>query len=343
MTDDELRAIFDEFRRVGVDLERPPGLALGTGFRGGEFLTWLRALPDGLGHEAVVDRLNAHLAVAAPSPALENSKATFFTCATLDQLSAGIDVLTEEWDPLGARLGELSREDVAQHAFDIMNDVLVFGGHDPQSRVATLLGALEEREFGVRPSPMEQRRYLARRLMQVVVDHPAAPDEQDLWAAAGREVELGPRGDEPPALDAQAVCSECRATGTVAVVMREREPLMSRYCADCWRGARDKYWNRKPPTEGTSTPQGMIAAFDFMRSMMRERQRYAASALWEDQLETVRATLTIRDDCGDQESPDDREREVARLAHHLRDHAAEMVGPMPPEIADFMQQYAPPA
>ena len=55
MTDDEIRDIFVELRRVGVDLGRPPGLALGTSFREGELLAWLRRLPDDLGHDAFVE------------------------------------------------------------------------------------------------------------------------------------------------------------------------------------------------------------------------------------------------------------------------------------------------
>jgi hypothetical protein len=372
MTDQEIRAVFDELRRIGVDLERPPGLALGTGFRGGEFLTWLRALPDALGHELFVDLLNAHVVTAAPLPGPAESAKTasgelppFLTCATLDQLEAAIDVLVEEWDPLGARLGELSRESVDQHAFDLMNGILMIGGADVERRVAKMLGSVEEHEFGVRPSPVQQRRYLARRLMRVAIDHPSPPpDEQDLRAVADNtsrrdvsssdkrpqsagvsararpnRVELGPRGDEPPALDPQASCSQCGATGTVAVVMREIEPLVSRYCAVCWRGgAREKYLTRMPPAVDTSTPQGKIAVFEYMRSMAREQQRYAASALWEDTLYFVRGWLTPNE----HETTPARERELERVASGLRDRAPQMYGPMPPEIEAFIRQHAPP-
>ena len=53
--------MFAELRRVGVDLGRPPGLALSTGFRDGEFLAWLRELPDALGHDPFVERLAARM------------------------------------------------------------------------------------------------------------------------------------------------------------------------------------------------------------------------------------------------------------------------------------------
>jgi hypothetical protein len=370
MTDEELRDVFAELRRVGVDLERSPGLALGTGFRDGEFIAWLRTLPDDLGHDAFADRLDAHVVAAAPLPPSASLQGTdtprppsFLECATLEQLEAAIDVLTEEWDPLGARLGKLSREDVEQFAFDIMNTILAFGGNGPEKRVARMLGSLEEREFGVRASPVLQRRYLARRLMGIVVDHPSPPAEHGIWnptnavdidappnhterhangrtvSATASRVRLGPRGDEPPALDPNAVCGQCGTTGTVAVVMRGSEPAISRYCIDCWRGVRHTYLSPRLPAD-TSTPQGTIAVFDYMRSMMRERPRYAASALWEDCLDFVRAALSSNE-AG---APSDRERRLRRVASDLLSRAPKMYGPMPPEIEAFVRDYtSPPA
>jgi hypothetical protein len=299
----------------------------------------------------------------ATSQPLEPAHPSSFECATLEQLEAAIDVLTKEWDPLGARLGKLSREDLEQFAFDIVNTILGFGGDDSEKLVAKMLGSLEEYEFGVRPSPVRQRRYLARRLMQIVVDYPSPPEDQDLWTsgtpanseelssraarsenahtmsatARSNRVELGPRGDEPPALDPNAVCTQCGATGTIAVVMRDREPALSRYCIDCWRGVRDRYIKPMPPAD-TSTPQGTIAMIDYMRSMMRERRRYAASALWEDCLDFVRASLSPNE-AG---APADRERHLQRLAGDLLSRAPKMYGPMPPEIEAFVRDHAPP-
>lgn len=208
MTDDEIRDVFPELERIGVELSRPPGLALGTGFRDGEFLTWLRTLPNGLGHDAFVERLQAHLGSAQPTatafvpddPPVEPRR----WWPTQEQLEAGIDVLIGEWDPLGARLGQLSRDDVGDFAYDTL--VVAVSGDpslDIEERIASLLGGAEEREFGVRASPLEQRLYLARRLIQVVVDHPAARHELDFQGenrTTTNVVGLGPRDDEPPAL-----------------------------------------------------------------------------------------------------------------------------------------------
>jgi hypothetical protein len=370
MTDDEIRDIFVELRRVGVDLERPPGLALGTGFRAGEFLAWLRALPTELGHGAFVDQLNAHVEAAAPVPPRATSQPAeplhppSFECATLAQLEAAIDILTQEWDPLGARIGQPSREDVGEHAFGLMNTILGSAGADHEKRVAKILGSLEEHEFGVRPSPVQQRRYLARRLMQVVVDHPSPPAEPDFWKPANaadvevsrrterhgnrqsvhatvrsNRVALGPRGDEPPALDPNAVCTQCGIIGTIAVVMRDREPALSRYCIDCWRGVRDRYLKLMPSAD-TSTPQGTIAVFDYMRSAMRERVRYTASALWEDLPDFTRAAIASSGD----ETVGADERHLQQLASELLEHAPKMYGRMPPEIEAFVRDHtSPPA
>jgi hypothetical protein len=200
--------------------------------------------------------------------------------------------------------------------------------------------------------------------MQVVVDHPSPPDGPDFWKPANatdletkvpthtersgnrrsvhatvrsNRVALGPRGDEPPALDPNAICTQCGTTGTIAVVMRDGEPAMSRYCIDCWRGVRDTYI-KQPPVVDTSTPQGKIALFDYMRSKMRERVRYTASALWEDLPDFTRAAIASSGD----ETAAGHERHLQQLASGLLEQAPKMHGRMPPEIEAFVREHAPP-
>ena len=67
MAEHEAVAILGELRRIGADLERPPGLAFGTGFHAEELRAWLRELPDGIGHDAFVERLTAHVEAAVPA------------------------------------------------------------------------------------------------------------------------------------------------------------------------------------------------------------------------------------------------------------------------------------
>jgi hypothetical protein len=372
MTDEEIRDVFVELQRIGVDLAKPPGLAVGTGFGDGEFLSWLRTLPEGLGHEEFVGRVHEHVSSAQPNvdvivPGAEPAR-PHRQWPTVEQMHAGIDILVREWDPLGARLGQLAPEDVMQQAYNALRAAL--SGDTPgaiERRIAGMLGVFEREVFGVRPSPREQRAYLARRLIRVIADNPGPRHEDDPWEelrrtteasrqaaiAAGmvvakgtsrRRVALGPRGDEPPALDPKAACTECGAIGTVAVVVREAEPLVSRYCPECWSAVRDKYWETFRRTRSISpdearTAEELIGVFERLRARTlfhtRERPRYVSSALWEDQLPFIVAAL----DDGDDKL--DRERHLQRLAREIAGQASRMYGPMPPEIATFVQRYGP--
>ena len=357
MTDDEIREVFAEVTRVGVDPNRPPGLALGTGFRDAEFLAWLRTLPDGLGHDAFVDLMNEQINNAQPNalpiPADDSVARPQRLCPTTEQLNAGMDVLLSEWDPLGARLGDLSNEAVSDAAYDALTVAL--SGERPdvvELQIAAMLGDVEERGFGIPPSPSEQRRYLARRLIQVVLDHPGPRHEVDGWQrddqhgqTGGRQtVRLGPRGDELPALDLTAPCTECGAIGTVAVVMREMEPLVSRYCPECWSKVRDKYFGVSMFTEppDRSTPEGRIATLDRIAEVMllqaREAPRYVSSAMWDDRLPFMRMALGANAD----QSPAVREQHLRRFASELVRLAPEMYGPMPPELDAFVRDHGGP-
>ncbi len=183
MTDEEIRGIFAELRRIGVDLGRPPGLALGTGFREGEFLTWLRSLPDDLGHDAFVDELTAAINAATPDVVLDDGAPVplprrYFP--TVEQVHAAIDILLREWDPLGARLGHLTRDDVAVPAFNAVNAILQDGPtRGVEVGIAANLHMMERDVFGVRVAPLIQTRYLVRRIMQAVADTPGPPHDRE--------------------------------------------------------------------------------------------------------------------------------------------------------------------
>jgi hypothetical protein len=283
-------------------------------------------------------------------------------------MHAGIDILRREWDPLGARLGDLSSEDVIHHVYNLLGIVLRGGEPERVERqISARLASIEEEVFGLRPSPRAQRRYLARRFIQVVVDAPGSAHEVDPWEetmraadasmaiarAEGRLREtrtgvtvcFGPRGDEPSKLDPTAACTECGAIGTVAVVGREVEPLYSRYCPTCWREVRDKYWDRvfsrrpKNPEEET-TPEAMIAALERMSERMlfdaRERVRMVGSAMWEDRAPYIERWLAPAEG----ESPADHEQRLRRLARDVVAEAGTMYGAMPPAIEAFVQRYA---
>jgi hypothetical protein len=54
-----------ELRRIGVDLERLPGLAA-HGISAADFLRWLQTIPGGIGHNAFLRRLHASVAGGGP-------------------------------------------------------------------------------------------------------------------------------------------------------------------------------------------------------------------------------------------------------------------------------------
>jgi hypothetical protein len=379
MTDDEIRDVFAELHRVGVDFGQPPGLALGTGFREGELLGWLRELPDALGHDAFAERLTARVDSAQPNAGSRLPRQPdgrpHRLWPTVEQLHAAIDVLVTEWDPLGARLGELPRDAVTHHAQNMLGIILNGGDPDRMERlIAGQLGAVEQEVFEVRPSPRAQRRYLARRLIQVVVDQPGPVHEEDPFSVADRAAQaslelaraegrarethtatggstticFGPRGDEPPARDDGAACDECGAIGTVAFVGREVEPRYSRYCPSCWRKVRDKYWDWHldarqfaNPTD-QSTPEEIIAAFDRIGEMFlraRERVCVVGTALWEDRGPLIERQLGRSEG----ESEADHDRRLRQLATQVVGQAPTMHGAMPSGIEELIRRYSPDA
>ena len=380
MTDDEIREVFAEFTRIGVDLAQPPGLAIGTGFRDGELLPWLRALSDGIGHDAFVARLTEHVSSAEPNVAAQLPRGDGSTPGkphrlwpTVEQMNLAIDVLSREWDPLAARLGDLTSETVMHHAHNALTRILHGGDADRLERsIASQLGTIEQEVFGVRPSPREQRRYLARRLIRVVVENPGSPHDEDpfeaMMRAADASMEIarsegrlketrtatgssvkvcfGPHADDPPAYDPSATCSECGAVGTVAVVGRAIEPKYSRYCPECWRNLRGKYWAHRGgaslanwDAEDASSPEAVIAALDGMSEQVRfearERVRMVGSAMWEDVGPMIESQLPPDRN----ESEADHARRLRRLAEDLGARRGSMYGDMPPAIERFIQEY----
>ena len=350
MTDDEIRDVLVELQRIGVDLGQPPGLAIGTGFPEGKLVPWLRSLPDNLGHDGFVAKLAAQIQAAAPNATGGDSAAhPYREYPTIEQLEAGTDVLISEWDPLGARLGELSRDDASPVSFTALTTIVAnedLGG--VELAVAEILG-MAEQEFGVRPSPGEQRCYLARRLIQVVRDHPAPAHENRFEETARMStdrssetkplrsvVAIGPRGDEPPVLDPSAACTECGVTGTVAFVTRDSEPHVSRYCVQCWSTVRDRYWSSRfqVPKVDNDDPASIIRLMDFVEEKRREQVRSVGTAVWEDHFEFQKAAAA------NAENDAKREEFLRLFATNLARLAPQMYGPMPPHIEAFVTQYA---
>jgi hypothetical protein len=365
MTDDEIRDIFAELRRVGVDLGQPPGLALGTGFREGELLAWLRGLPENMGHGGFVEALDTFITAATPNVVLEDGEPVPIPprrySPTIEQVHAAIDILLREWDPLGARLGELTRDDVAIPAYNALTAILQSGPtRHVEAMIAASLHQTEREVFGVRPGPLIQTRYLVRQIMQAVGEHPGPPHEfnplellgqetgegygADAAAPGGRSrssgrqtVALGPRGDEPiDTFDPDAACSECGAIGTVAWVTREIDPKLSRYCLTCWRQVRHRYHGIPEFPQDRDSPEFLIAIVDHMYEYKRELWRSSDSALWEDKATFIRMGFARHRD----ESESDHERRLRRFATEVASLATRMYDPMPSDIGALVQRYA---
>jgi hypothetical protein len=363
MTDEEIRDVFVELRRIDVDLEQPPGLAIGTGFRTGELAPWLRSLPDNLGHELFAEKLREYVSNAAPNDVpVDGTRHEHRLCPTLEQLHAGIEVLINEWDPIGARLGALARHDVSIHAYNALGGILRVRDHRLAERhIAEMFEQIETEVFGVRPSPIEQRRYLARRLIQVVVDHPGEEHEENPFIperehsrtehrpiggvyakvrARRHVVPIGPRGDELPPLDPNGTCTECGSVGTIAVVQRDAEPFTSRYCLTCWPSVRDQYsFSLATSNADGEQPEVMIKLFDAAVRARREQVRYTASALWDDRLILFRQMMASSNG---EESSEIRERNLRWMADMVVTMEPTMYGPMPADIREFVAKHKTP-
>jgi hypothetical protein len=61
-----LLALTREFKRIGVDKNRPTGLALSGGMSREDFMRWIRTIPGDIGHEAFVQRLHAPADAGGP-------------------------------------------------------------------------------------------------------------------------------------------------------------------------------------------------------------------------------------------------------------------------------------
>ena len=79
-----------ELRRIGVDLERFPGIVAERGVGPADFLRWLRTIPGGTGHAAFLQRLAADPAAGGPhAPGPDESEAP--------DVAAYADPEVDEW------------------------------------------------------------------------------------------------------------------------------------------------------------------------------------------------------------------------------------------------------
>ena len=342
-------AVFAELQRIGFDADLVGGPPVATGFTRRSLLEWLRQIPSGAGSSELQHRLDEHaremLASAERAGAgAEHDVDRVDPAPTLGQvrwwpttlmLDAGVHLLAEEWDPVGLRLASLPPADLGEYTFQLFGPLLdPRPAGDALRRVADMIGAIEESELGLRPSPHPHRRYLAARLREIVARYPLPPlqrpaEESTVTLTSADEVAA------PPPLDPEGVCSRCQKFGTVArVTTRTDPPRTVRFCGACWREVRAAYMS----TDGGPEPKDAherIARLDEMDSPPASTE----SRSWDDAVDFLRLVLTARDD-------PERGREItpallSELASEMAADADQMDGPMPEEVERFLREYAP--
>ena len=336
MTERHTAAILLELRRIGVDVANLPDALAATGFRAQSLLEWLRQLPSGLGVDELLRLLDERAAFALAAsehagstspllPELDESLGRQWW-PTAEMLETAIEILVNEWDPIGIRLGSVPREDFGEYAFQFVSRFLdPWHTDDSLTRVSAAIAALEGGWLGLRISPEVHSRYIAARLREVVVRHP--PSQQPFrrppksWAMSMvTDADMPPT---PPALDPEGVCGRCGAFGTVAsVTFDARPPKTMRFCAACWAEVRLDY--RSTDREPARRPNDQTPVIQ------------TESRSWEDTVDFLRLVITAKDD-------PERGKEITpellrQFASELASDADKMDGPMPAEVEAFIRE-----
>jgi hypothetical protein len=323
-----------------------PESLVGTGFRGSELLDWLRAIPDGAGTEELLRRLddyaraNAYRPVEVrwrkepARPAHRYERQRWWPTQSL--LDAGTDLLMEEWDPFGVRLAGVDREAVAMFVFHFFRPLLAPNERiDPITHTTEMIASAERDHLALNPSPEPHRRYLARRLAELVERYPVP---NPIIRHASGVVVISTESTGPPAspaLDPEGVCARCHAFGTVARVTSSNPTRHTRFCAACWREVRSSYVSHEAPRP-PRTAREQIAFMD----RGQELPRFVDSRSWDDTIDNVRWIRTALDDPN--KAAEITPAMLAEWAAGIGAHADKMDGPMPPEIETFVREFAKP-
>ena len=159
---------------------------------------------------------------------------------------------------------------------------------------------------------------------------------------AQREAQLVLAVDDSDPRDPDAACDRCGRRGTIARATRHTAPpTVTRYCGACWPEAQAEFeaqrnaeiaehreasrrWREEWRRDQSSAPPRPPAPPAFS----------SASRSWHD---TRRYLERIRPD----QAMEARAAEFARAAKFLRERASQMDGPMPSDVAAFVDRFDP--
>jgi hypothetical protein len=222
VTERDTAAILLELRRIGVDVASLPDALVATGFRSHSLLEWLCEVPSELGSDELLHMLDERAAFALATSERAGSGAQLLPefdealprqwWPTAEMLGSAIDLLLNEWDPVGVRLGSVPPEDIGEYAFHFVTPLLgPWRCDDRLTSVADKIAAVEQGLLGLRVSPEVHRRYLAARLREVVGRHPPSqhpfrrpPRSQAIAMVSSADLPPTLPNDRAPVLSAES-------------------------------------------------------------------------------------------------------------------------------------------
>jgi hypothetical protein len=152
--------------------------------------------------------------------------------------------------------------------------------------------------------------------------------------------------DETDPRDPTACCDRCGSRGTVARAVRHSDPpLVLRYCSRCWPAAQEELEARQRE-EHRKWRESRRASFDVRdqygggasTSLSPPPAWSSASRSWHD---TRRFLAQIAQPMKGGPAPTSTD--LAAIAADIRAKAAEMDGPVPRDIEDFLARHSPPS
>ena len=151
--------------------------------------------------------------------------------------------------------------------------------------------------------------------------------------------------DETDPRDPAAQCDRCGRRGTVAKAVRHSQPLLVfRYCSSCWPEAQQELEARqRDELKQWKEAQSVLAARDaYSREALASSSAAVAwsssSRSWHD---TRRFLALMAQPPNGGRAPTIID--LAVIAEDIRAKAAEMDGPVPPDIQEFLDRHSPPA